>query len=81
MFDAADLVYRFLAAGDADLLAQIELSSIHENFFYDRKHESVAFLALRDRSIENATNRNVLNVVLVLKEAGVAKLIGFENFR
>jgi hypothetical protein len=81
VFEAANFVDRFFAAGNTDLLAQIEFSAIHENLFDDREDESLAFLALADGSVEDAADGNVLDVVLVLKEAGVAELIGLEDLR
>jgi hypothetical protein len=81
VFDAADFVDRFLAAGDADLFAEIELSSINQDFFDDGQDESVAFMALGYRGVKDAADGNVLDVVFVLKEAGVSELFGLEDFR
>ena len=80
MLDAAHFVNRFFAARDADLLPQKEFATIDENLLDYGKDESVALLALRDRCVENAADGNVFDIVFVLKEAGVAELIGLENF-
>lgn len=80
MFDAADFVDGFFAAGDADFFAQVEFSAIDEDFFDDREYEGVAFLALGYGSVEDTADGNVLDIVIVLKEASVAELFGLEDF-
>jgi len=80
VFDAADVVNGFFAPGDADFFAQKEFATIDKDLFDNGEDESVAFLALGYRSIEDAADGNVLNLVFVLKEAGIAELIGLEDF-
>jgi hypothetical protein len=80
VFDPANFIDGFFAASDADLFAKVEFSAIHEDFLDDRQDKSFAFLTLGYGSVNDAPDGNVLDIVIVLKEAGIAELFGLENF-
>ena len=80
VLDAADFVDGFFATRYADLFAQVQFSAIHEDFLDDRQDKSFAFLTLGYGSVNDAPDGNVLDIVIVLKETGIAELFGLENF-